>query len=83
MQYSIGNNINEGRFGRVYQVKKDGKIYAAKVLPKHRITIPDHKNFAMIRREITNHKKVSGHPNIVQLIDVVEDWGNYYLIQEY
>lgn len=83
MQYSIGNDINEGRYGRVYQVRKDGKTYAAKVLPKHRIDLPDFRNHAMIKREIANHKKVNGHPNVVKLVDVVEDWGNFYIVQEF
>lgn len=83
MQYSIGSKLNCGMFANVYTVKKDGKTYAAKLLPKHRIDIPDSRNFAMINREIKNHKKVNGHPNIVNLIDVVEDWGNFYLIEEY
>lgn len=82
MQYSIGSKINCGRFANVYTVKKDGKTYAAKVLPKHRIDIPDARNFAMINREINNHKKVNGHPNIIRLVEVVEDWGNFYLIEE-
>lgn len=83
MQYSIGSKINSGRFAHVYTVHKNNKTYAAKLLPKHRIDIPDAKNFAMINREINNHKKVNGHPNIVQLVEVVEDWGNFYLIEEY
>jgi serine/threonine protein kinase len=83
MQYSIGSNIECGCYGQVYKVKKNGQVYAAKVLPKHRILVADHKNLAHIQREIHNHKKVNGHPNIVKLVDVVQDWGNYYLIEEY
>lgn len=83
MQYSIGNKINSGRFGNVYRVNKDGNIYAAKILPKHRIDIPDHVNSTMIQREINNHKKVNGHHNIVKLFDVIEHWGNFFIIEEY
>lgn len=82
MQYSIGSKISNGRFASVYKVSKDGKKYAAKLLPKHRIDISDIHNKDMIRREIENHRFVNGHPNIVRLEDVVEDWGNYYIIQE-
>jgi serine/threonine protein kinase len=82
MQFSIGSKINSGRFANVYIVTKNGKEYAAKLLPKHRIDIPDAKNQKMIEREIHNHKLVNGHPNIVRLEEVVEDWGNHYLIEE-
>lgn len=83
MQYSIGTKIKSGRFGNVYRVKKDGHIYAAKLLPKHRIDTSDKMNTSMIQREINNHKKVNGHPNIVKFVEVVEDWGNYFIIEEY
>ena len=83
MQYSIGTKINSGRFGNVYRVKKDGKTYAAKLLPKHKIDTPHSVNIGMIQREINNHKKVNGHRNIVELFDIVEDWGNFYIIEEY
>lgn len=83
MQYSIGTKIKSGRFGNVYRVKKDGQLYAAKLLPKHRVDIPDKQNYAMIQREINHHKKVNGHANIVKMIEVVEDWGNYFIVEEY
>lgn len=83
MQYSIGTKVNNGRFGNVYRVQKDGQVYAAKLLPKHRIDVPDNVNKAMIQREINNHKKVNGHKNIVNLVEIVEDWGNFYIIEEY
>lgn len=83
MQYSIGTKIKSGRFGNVYRVKKDGQVYAAKLLPKHRIDIPDKANLSMVQREINHHKKVNGHTNIVKMFEVVEDWGNYFIVEEY
>lgn len=83
MQYSIGTKIKSGRFGNVYRVRKDGQVYAAKLLPKHRIDITDKVNTAMIQREINNHRKVNGHANIVKMHEVVEDWGNYFIVEEY
>jgi serine/threonine protein kinase len=82
MQYSLDNKINNGKFGIVYKVHNNNKHFAAKILPKHRITMTNVRNIEMINREINHHKKVNNHPNIVKLIDVVEDWGNYFLIEE-
>ena len=83
MQYTIDSRINSGKFGTVYKVQKDGKYFAAKILPKHRIDMPKHRNSDMIKREIDHHKRVNNHSNIVKLIDVVEDWGNYFLIEDF
>lgn len=83
MQYVFGKEINRGRYGIVYKARKNGTTYAAKILPKYRIDFSHERNILMIEREIANHRKVNGNLNVIELYEIVEDWGNYYLIQEY
>lgn len=76
--------INSGRWGTVYKAydHKEKAFRAVKVLPKKRHDISDNSNARMIDNEITNMMRLRGHPNIVNLHDVMRDSDNIYIVQE-
>ncbi|XP_035239654.1 serine/threonine-protein kinase BRSK2-like [Anguilla anguilla] len=80
--YLIGKTLGEGSFAKVREglhVITDEKV-AIKVIDKHKVKNDDYvmKN---LYREGHIHQMIR-HPNIAQLLDVMETDNNYYLVTE-
>lgn len=77
--------INSGRFGTVYKgFDHQVNIFRAiKVLPRKRHDVDMSTYKQLKRNEISNLNRMNGHPHIVQLIDVLHDVDNTYLVEEY
>ena len=73
--------INEGTFGKVYKAKIGDNLFALK---KIKVDNPE-KGFPITSiREIKVLKKLTDHPNIVKLVDIVSSKSQaVYLVFEY
>eukprot|EP01119_Soliformovum_irregulare_P021148 TRINITY_DN698_c0_g1_i1.p2 TRINITY_DN698_c0_g1~~TRINITY_DN698_c0_g1_i1.p2 ORF type:complete len:473 (-),score=155.45 TRINITY_DN698_c0_g1_i1:514-1932(-) len=80
-KYDLGKVIGRGAFSEVKEGirKQNGKRYAVKCISKKLI---DKKELALLEREIDIMKKLQ-HPNIIQLMEVVDTQDTLYLILEY
>ena len=79
--YDLMNSVGEGHFGKVYKCKdkKNGDIYAAKVIDKTKLK---KKDLDLIRQEKIILKLIK-HENIISLKDYFEDKQNIYFISEF
>lgn len=78
--YKIIDVIGEGSYGKVYRViDPNNRIYAMKTL---KINYQDKKNVEHVQREMETLKKLK-HPNIIDLIDFIEQDNHVYLIIGY
>lgn len=80
-KYDLGKVIGRGAFSTVKEGirKEDKKRYAVKCIAKKQI---DKKELALLEREIDIMKKLQ-HPNIIQLMEVVDTPDTLYLVLEY
>uniref|UniRef100_T1J1L9 polo kinase n=1 Tax=Strigamia maritima TaxID=126957 RepID=T1J1L9_STRMM len=74
-------HLEIGGFARVHELSDltTSKVYAAKIIPKNRITKPHHRE--KIIREIELHRTLK-HENIVRFQHFFEDEENVYIILE-
>ena len=73
--------INEGTFGKVYKAKIGDNLFALK---KIKVDNPERGFPITSIREIKVLKKLAGHPNIVELVDIVRSKSQaVYLVFEY
>ena len=76
--YILNKKLGEGAFAKVMQVleEKTGNQYAMKIINKaklkQRSLSPNHNKLDKIRLEVAIMKRVR-HPNIVHLIEVIDD----------
>jgi serine/threonine-protein kinase len=78
--YKVLYLIGAGTFARVYRAEKDGEVFAVKVLRKRfRDEMQELEQFL---REGRMGLKLR-HPNIVSIIDVVDDKRNPFLVMEF
>eukprot|EP00123_Amoebidium_parasiticum_P022992 comp9960_c0_seq1/m.4855 comp9960_c0_seq1/g.4855 ORF comp9960_c0_seq1/g.4855 comp9960_c0_seq1/m.4855 type:complete len:335 (-) comp9960_c0_seq1:310-1314(-) len=74
----LGEKLGQGCFSTVYLAKDAyGRNVAVKVISKQR------SDRESVDAEIESLVRVRGHPNIMQLYDVLEDDKNVYLVLEY
>ena len=75
--------LGSGAFGEVYLAKnkKDGKLYAIKIMEKSKI-IDSGASLDIIYREISIHRRIT-QENVVKLFSHFEDVNYFYLIMEY
>ncbi|KAA8491510.1 Calcium-dependent protein kinase 12 [Porphyridium purpureum] len=80
--FSQGMVIGEGTFATVKMCYRasDKQVFAVKLVSKQRA---DAEEIKLIRREVSCHQRVSGHPNVVQMVDVFEDKEYLYVVLEY
>jgi hypothetical protein len=91
-QYHLFETIGTGSFGRVVLARDDvsDELFACKIVSKTRLLKKwrfqsYQKTLGMIRKEVAILKKVSNHPNIIKLYEVLDDAGddNLYMFLEY
>lgn len=77
--YRVGPLLGEGAFSKVKEVKgKDGRLYAAKIVTKAKLTREDD---LALRDEISILRNLN-HQNIIKLYDVFDEAEHYYLVTE-
>jgi serine/threonine protein kinase len=74
--------LDSGRYGRVYRGTYNGRSCAVKVLPKHRHDVSYHRNRKMIQLEKTHWQIVTGGPGILPLLGTQDDEADVYLASE-
>jgi hypothetical protein len=91
-QYHLFETIGTGAFGRVVLARDDvsGELFACKIISKMRLVKKwryqsYQKTMDMIRKEVAVLKKVSNHPNVIKLYEVLDDSteDNLYMFLEY
>ena len=80
-RYEKVEHLGLGSFGEVWKVRdieREGRapLYVAKIARSKKLN-------NQFRREANICRKLSGHPNAVKLIDVVEEQGRLVLVQEF
>ena len=80
--YELLDTIGKGTFGKVKLGKHvlTGELVAIKILHKNRILLEADK--IRVDREISILRKVR-HPNIIQLLEIIETPGHLFIITEY
>ncbi|MEM9827126.1 MAG: serine/threonine-protein kinase [Planctomycetota bacterium] len=78
--YKVLYLIGAGTFARVYRAEKDGEVFAVKVLRKR--FRDELKELEQFLREGQMGLKLR-HPHIVQILDVVPDKRNPFLVMEF
>lgn len=82
--FTILEPINCGRYGGVYKAHNRLKhIVAIKKMPFIRHDVNHFENIAMIQRESTNWKKVTGRNNILTLKEFVTNTEEAWFVSEY
>lgn len=81
-QYEIHRPLGEGQFGKVKEAVhvETGMRYAAKIIKK--TAIKTKKDADTVKKEVNLMKRLNGHPNILQMFEVLEDAEKFYLILE-
>jgi eukaryotic-like serine/threonine-protein kinase len=79
-EYKVLYLIGAGTFARVYRAEKNGEVFAIKVLRKR--FRDDSKELEQFLREGRMGLKLR-HPNIVQIVEVVPDVHNPFLVMEF
>jgi serine/threonine protein kinase len=81
-QYEIHRPLGEGQFGKVKEAVhiETGMRYAAKIIKK--TAIKTKKDADTVKKEVTLMKQLNGHPNILNMFEVLEDAEKFYLILE-
>ncbi|KAH0453708.1 hypothetical protein IEQ34_018032 [Dendrobium chrysotoxum] len=80
--YSIGRKLGQGQFGTTYLCieKATGKEFACKSIAKRKLLTPE--DVEDVRREIQILHHLSGHPNIISIVDAYEDAVAVHLVME-
>jgi len=81
-KYEIGRPLGEGQFGKVKEAvdMETGLRYAVKVIKKN--AIKTKKDVDTVKKEVSFMKTLNGHPNILNMYDVMEDKEKLYLVLE-
>jgi hypothetical protein len=91
-QYHLFETIGTGSYGRVVLARDDvsDELFACKIISKSRLFKKwrfqsYHDTLNMIRKEVAILKKVSNHPNIIKLYEVLDDSAddNLYMFLEF
>lgn len=80
--YTLGKELGHGQFGTTYAATgvKSGDRVACKTIQKKQMKLPI--SVDDVRREVAILKRLSGHPNVVQFVDVFEDEELVYIVME-
>jgi len=80
-KYEIGRRLGEGQFGKVKEAVdlETGARYAVKIIQKSAIKC--NKDVETVKKEI-QFMRMLDHPNILRMIDTLEDQEKMYLVLE-
>ena len=81
-KYEFGKMLGKGAFGEVRQCKhkSSGQIFAIKIMRKK-----DIEKQSIYVELLQNELQILGeksHPNIIRIVDLIEDNQNYYVVSE-
>ena len=81
-RYAFGKTLGQGAFGlvRLCMHKDSGKSFAIKIMSKK--AIKKHEIYVQL---LENELAILGsksHPNIIRVVDLIEDNDNYYVVSE-
>lgn len=81
-KYEIGRSLGEGQFGKVKEAVdlETGARLAVKIIKKSNIKTK--KDIETVKKEVKFMKILNGHPNILELQDLLEDSEKLYLVLE-
>ena len=81
-RYVFGKTLGQGAFGlvRLCQHRESRKVFAIKIMQKRAIE-KQQIYITLLKNELTILGEKS-HPNIIRIVDLVEDNDNYYIISE-
>ena len=81
-RYVLGKTLGQGAFGlvRLCMHKDTGKTFAIKIMEKKKVE--QHKIYIeLLQNELEILGKKS-HPNIIRIVDLIEDNSKYYIVSE-
>jgi len=81
-RYSFGDQLGKGAFGvvRYCTHRSSGKVFAVKVMTKRQIE--KQKIYVQLLQNELSILGEKSHPNIIRIIDLIEDDENYYVVSE-
>ena len=80
--YFLRGVIGEGAFSvvKLAYLQSEQKYYACKIVPRSRINTPSLEQRFEVEIRISQQMH---HPGVVQLVDVLQDANNYYIVMEF
>jgi calcium-dependent protein kinase len=74
--------LGKGGFGEVRLARRlaDGVKVGVKIISKVQFRGEEERRLMLLEAEL--HQRVSGHPNVTQLFEWLEDPGNFYMVME-
>src|ERR1044071_4127319 len=79
--YTLVNRIGRGGFGEVWLAERRSKCVTTRVAVK--LPLDEQVNYEAVKQEATLWQQVSGHPNVLPLIDADEYDGQVVIVSEY
>ena len=81
-RYTFGKQIGQGQYGTVKKCTHNdcGSEFAIKIISKELIKA-DEVNQELLENELSVLSNNS-HPNIIRIVDLLEDNSNYYVVSE-
>jgi len=81
-RYTFGRKLGQGAFGSVCVCTHNasGREFAVKIMTKKQIE--KHKIYVKLLQNELSILGEKSHPNIIRIIDLIEDAENYYVVSE-
>ena len=81
-RYVFGRNLGQGAFGlvKLCMHQETGKVFAIKIMKKKAIQKQE-VYVKLLQNELAILGEKS-HPNLIRIVDLVEDAENYYVVSE-
>jgi len=81
-RYVFGKTLGHGAFGlvRLCMHKDSGKTFAIKIMSKR--AIQKHEIYVQLLQNELSILGAKSHPNIIRVVDLIEDSDNYYVVSE-
>ena len=81
-RYAFGKTLGQGAFGlvRLCMHKDSGKTFAIKIMQK--FAIEKQQIYVQLLQNELSILGEKSHPNIIRIVDLLEDNDNYYVVSE-
>jgi calcium/calmodulin-dependent protein kinase I len=81
-RYAFGKTLGQGAFGvvRLCMHKDSGKTFAIKIMQKR--AIEKQQIYVQLLQNELSILGEKSHPNIIRIVDLIEDNDNYYVVSE-